>query len=106
MIMLLAGMILWWDLGAVPCQAGGVLAQPIHYDVRWNVRRVIAWIPGPLDGAGYPTSMPIYNDFAWTGDSTFAPPVDTMEPDLEPGSVLTYEVTAVDGQGQRDCGPV
>jgi hypothetical protein len=104
--MILGTLIIWWNLVAATCPPGGVLSGPIHYDVRWNVRYPLQWVDGPPDENGDITIMPVYNDFAWTGDSTFAPPVDTGESDLMPGEILTYEVTAVDGLGRRDCGLV
>jgi len=99
-----ATLILWWNLVTATCPLGGVLATPIHYDVRWNVRYVMEWVTGPPDEDGNQTIMPVYSDFAWTGDGVSQPPVDTGEADLSPGEVLTYEVTAVDAAGRRDCG--
>jgi hypothetical protein len=97
------GQVISWDLVMDTCPAGGLLAGPIHYDVRWNARRIVALAPcDPNDPLS--TTCPVYSEFAWTGDSTFTDSVDTGEPDLAPGEIMTYEVTAVDGEGRGDCG--
>src|SRR3990167_11155569 len=95
-------MLLTWLLVTTGCEAGKTLALPIHYDIRYNARRLLRWDPCPTPEQ--PEALcPVYSPFAWTGDGTFGNSIDTGELDLAPGEVLTYEVTAVDAQGNRDC---
>lgn len=99
---MIAAMLLTWALVTLDC-AGGHEAID-HYEVRYNVARLLGWQMCPTEDD--PEAVcPIYSSFAWSAPvAVVEPPFDTKELDIGVGEVLTWEVTAVDEAGNRDCG--
>lgn len=99
---MLATMLLLWQLSAVQCD--GTPERLFRYEVRYNVARVMG--QQPCDQSDPASAMcPAYTPFAWKGPYfTVQPYFQTNEVDVGVGEVLTWEVTAVDEAGNRDCG--